>query len=156
MLCLGLPLFSMGLFVRSHPRIIHQTIVLKFGSTGLRIVIVGGLILSALQETGIGKSEIPIGSLISACAMIILADSFPSPKSRFLARLSKFPLSKVSTYIYIIHPMVGNAMRYYMNNLNIINKEFMAYFFPFIVLIVSILISIILSLVFSSKLFSNR
>lgn len=151
LLCLGAPLFSMGLFVHSHQRIIRQNIVSKFGFTRLRIVIIGGLVLSALQETGVGKSEIPIGSLISACVMIILADSFPIPKSRFLVRLSTFPLSKISTYIYIIHPIVGLALRYYMNTTGVIRIAFISYSFPFIILILSLLFSTVISYICTLK-----
>lgn len=92
---LGLPMFTLGLFLRQYQDRIIETFHLTGG--GLTLLLLLGIGMSLLQWNGLGPAELPLGAVLQVAALLLLASRWQC-KAHFLA-----PLGACTTGIYILH-----------------------------------------------------
>ena len=101
---IGLPMFTLGIFLRQYQERIWQNYHLNARKL-LLIIISGQLLLFA--EYGVGMMYIPFGKYMKTVGLMLLMIYYPvvTPKDGFPARcISKF--GAWSTYIYILHILI--------------------------------------------------
>lgn len=102
-LFMGLPMFSLGLFIREYHSRILRCYRLNDGKlVGLLLL---GLVLTLIQWKGSGTGELPPGTVIQTAALMLLLAKHPGFGP---TRISVSALNTVSTVIYLIHlPLLG-------------------------------------------------
>lgn len=101
-LLLGLPVFSLGIFIREYQNKILKTYNLS--SRKLLLLILLGAVFSVIQWRGMGVSEMPLGTLLEVTALTLLLISHTSVFSS--GKVGSFVVSKLgelSTYVYVTH-----------------------------------------------------
>lgn len=106
-LFMGLPMFLMGNAIR---RNVNEKDWLLADARKAALVAVTGVPLALLQEFGIGKSELPVGSIMTALGLLCLAVNRPRPYSKILRGFARLPLADASLAVYVIHIMVAQAL----------------------------------------------
>lgn len=101
-LLFGLPMFTLGLFLREYGGKILR--VYNLSKWKLILLVIVGACLSVIQWKGTGKVEMPVGTLLEVIALMLLLVSVPavSKASGWLARIIS-TFGTLSTYIYITH-----------------------------------------------------
>ena len=106
----GLPMFGLGMFLREY----SERIITMFRMTALKeiLCIVFGLVISLIQYKGLGKTEMPVGMVITVIGLMLFMASRPTVP--FMENHSLFFvfLGKISLIIYIIHL----ALNYYLKS----------------------------------------
>lgn len=109
----GLPMFSLGIFLREYyDKIIRTYCLTKIKLIGIFAV---GFFLSVLQIKGTGKVEMPAGALLEVIALILLLTMVPviSKNSGAVSRvISTF--GALSTYVYVAHMIYLDAYHVYI------------------------------------------
>ena len=108
-LLMGLPLFLLGDAVRRAADG-GGTWVLSNARTAALVAAVG-IPVTLLQEFGIGKSELPIGSVLTMIGLLALAIDYPHPRFLLSVPFLSSLFADASLAIYVIHPMVGRILR---------------------------------------------
>lgn len=106
-LFLGLPMFSLGLFIREYREQIFTNYRLTDGK--LAAIILLGLALTLIQWKGVGTGELPPGAVVQAVGLMLLLSSHPDLKisSKAVDGIIS-SLGTVSTVVYLIHyPLIG-------------------------------------------------
>lgn len=99
---LGLPMFSLGLFLRQHQQQILSRCPVTAGI--FLLLFAGSFVLSFLQWQLMDKPELPLGAVIQVALLILFTASHPRLESRagwVDALVSRFGF--LSTAIYILH-----------------------------------------------------
>jgi len=112
-LFLGLPMFSLGLFLRQH----RDRIISGFSLTPGRLaaLFAAGTILSLFQMQGIGTGELPFGAVIQGASMILLCTMRPAvctEGSVGAKAIASFGF--LSTAIYVIHMNAIDAYQLFL------------------------------------------
>lgn len=98
----GLPMFSLGIFLREY----HEKIISTYKLTKVKLIglYVMGACLIMLQNRGTGKVEMPIGALLEVVALMLLCIMVPmvSKNSAFISGIIS-TFGTLSTYIYVTH-----------------------------------------------------
>lgn len=139
-LLLGFPLFTLGLFLHNYEDILIKRLSLNWKK--LAALFVCGIILSFVEYFGIHPVEMPLGSMISAVSLLLLAEELFRAKSSFLNKLSfcAMDMEKMSLIIYIIHPLIN----YVIASLNLFEGiSHRKMIIPPLVLLISFLISLL-------------
>lgn len=97
----GYPFFGLGMMVRK-----HSLSICNMPTIYSVIMLVAGIALTLLSHYLIGTSELYIGSVIIAVALIALALRYPDIKIAH----KMHPLTQTSTYIYVFHILVYNVV----------------------------------------------
>lgn len=143
-LLLGFPLFTLGLFLHNYEDILIKR--LSLNCKKLAVLFICGIILSFVEYFGIHPAEMPLGSMISAVSLLLLAEELFRAKSSFLDKLSfcAMDMEKMSLIIYIIHPLIN----YIITALNLFEGiSYRKMIIPPLVLLISFLISLLYCLV---------
>lgn len=135
----GLPMFTLGLFLREY----QDKIISIFhpSRTMLWIIILLGCMLTLLEYFGSGKVELHIGSLISVVALMLLLIIKPqvTPHHGILSKaITK--CGTLSTWIYVTHIFwkdVYSTFGCEKHVYNILGEKMAAYLLPVIVIIIS-------------------
>ena len=100
-LLFGLPMFSLGIFMReNHSKILRAYNLLK---VKLVLLVFAGACLSTIQWKGIGEVEMPVGTLLEVIALMLLLVSVPVVSdSVWISRIIS-TFGALSTYVYITH-----------------------------------------------------
>lgn len=107
-LLLGLPLFTLGLFLREHQAQLRQRFCLT--NRRLLLLILTGVLMSVLQWMVYGEHELPLGTLLQVFALILLTTSTPSiAKQDSLAARMIAHFGSLSTFVYITHLIWGEV-----------------------------------------------
>lgn len=112
---LGIPMFTMGIFIREYQDRIWERFHLT--TTKLWGVLLAGVLLTLLQWKGEMNSEMPIGTLLSVTALIILVGRGTAPGwlSHGVAAKAASRLGVVSTAVYILHPLLVDVYDRYIS-----------------------------------------
>lgn len=105
---MGLPMFSLGLFIREYQERIFRCFHLT--TKKLVLLVIGGMLFSVLQWDTTGIGIMPLGTLIEVLALMLLMVSHPTivPRSS-KAESIILSFGPISTWIYISHLMFGMA-----------------------------------------------
>ena len=108
----GLPMFSLGLFLRQYQDRIFENFNLNgWKLAGLTTL---GFLLSILQWYGMGNGELPVGMLLAVPAMILWMAGHPVlTKNRFFGKVIGL-LGGVSTSVYVTHLVVYDVYCTYL------------------------------------------
>lgn len=99
---LGLPLFSLGLFIREHHTRIRDTFALN--NRKLLALLALGAVMSLLQWFSFGVVELPVGTLLEVVAlMLLLAAAPPLAKENSLPARMIAHFGSLSTFVYVTH-----------------------------------------------------
>lgn len=104
-LVLGLPMFGLGLFLREYRERILSAFALTDGK--LLLLILGGVCFSLVRRFKVGHTEVPVGMVAAAAALMLLAAGHPRLPvggKRADACISRF--GPVSMLVYILHRLV--------------------------------------------------
>ena len=128
-LFMGLPMFLMGYLIRQNyndeiERNRHslegneQPIANRRHLLNYLIVAILGMPLTLLQEFGLGTSELPLGSIVTAFGLLSFSTRCKNPRSQpnILRRL---PMSDISLTIYVTHLLVIFVL---LNNVGAISR----------------------------------
>lgn len=139
----GFPMFMAGLFLREY----KDQIIERFHLTKWKLLslILAGFALSLLEFFGFGKSEMPLGMLVSVSAMILLLTGFPVNESVSQSKWAVYigDLETMSLVVYLIHPLVFYIANFYPVFRPVHQQGWL---FPLFILFASILISIVFCL----------
>ena len=108
----GLPMFSLGLFLRQY----QERIVENFNLNGWKLagLVLLGAMLSVLQWYGMGTGELPIGMLLLVPALVLWMAGNPIlTKNPFLCYVISL-FGGVSTSVYITHLVVYDVYNTYL------------------------------------------
>lgn len=141
----GISFFALGIFLHQY----QQQILENFRLTPkkLCLLILGGLILSLLQEYAIGTGLIPLGGLLEIIALMLLMISRPVVTDRpgFLSGcIARF--GPWSTYVYLLHIRVTVLYRDHLQPVltaRMADPRLEAYLSPLIVVGLSLLAAIV-------------
>ena len=135
----GLPMFSLGLFLREHEHHILETYRLTTGK--LVAIIFAGAAFSLLEWFGIGIVEMPIAILPTVISLILLLTSLHTStiKSQTVRRIVSH-FADLSAYVYVSHIIWKDIYKYYLQPYFFpsIQRE-SDYIRPFVVIILSVL-----------------
>lgn len=109
-LLLGLPIFTMGIFLRQYRERIMANFHLSAGK--MMLLLLGGILLSIGEQQSCGTSELYVGTLIAVVMLFLLAAAHPTVPvpGKFLPKLlGRF--GAYSTGVYLLHMAVNE---YYM------------------------------------------
>lgn len=99
----GLPMFSMGIFLREYQERILSCFHVTTGK--LALMLLAGVVCSLLQWKGVGTGELPFGSILCALSLMLYLISHPEvPVRSAFAKRAVSSLGMVSTAVYILHP----------------------------------------------------
>lgn len=103
----GIPMFTLGIFVREHQQQIFENFRLTAGKLWIMLAI--GVLLVIQQWNAIGLPGMPFGTLFIIAALVLLLVSHPNVggKSGFVQRLA-LKCGPWSTWIYILHLIVNS------------------------------------------------
>lgn len=98
---LGLPMFTLGIFLRQYQDRIVEAF--RLTSQKLALLLLLGVGLSLLQWNGLGAAELPLGAVLQVAVLLLFAAANPgqSGASRKESTLSR--LGACTTGIYILH-----------------------------------------------------
>lgn len=104
----GLPMFSMGIFLREY----QERIIAKFGLSARRLMglFLVGMLVSVMQWRGVGVGELPVGMVLAVPALLLLMATHPhitGPSERLAKVVSTF--GSMSTTIYVIHLLLSEV-----------------------------------------------
>lgn len=102
-LFLGLPCFSLGLFLREH----EERIARAYPWSNLRslILIADGIGLSLVQYFGTGKAELPLGMLLAVPELFLFCVHNPIPRLLPFRTLAPWA-GKMSLWVFLLHMAV--------------------------------------------------
>ncbi len=135
----GLPMFSLGLFLREYEDHILSTYRLTPGK--LVLIMLVGIAFSLLEWFGIGTVEMPIATLLEVMALMLLLTSMhTSAVTNTAVRVLVSHFADLSAYIYVTHIIWKDVYKYYVKPILFasIPKE-SDYFRPFVVIFLSVL-----------------
>lgn len=147
----GLPMFGLGMFLHEY----HDRIITAFqlNTPKLLAMTVVGMLLSVLQWRGIGRSEMPVGMVLTVIAVVLLLVKYPviSGNSTRMAKLiSRF--GRISTNIYVMHIMWAQIYGLVLKErLIAISVSLEACLQPFIVILVSLLFAGLCEVVYKGE-----
>lgn len=98
----GIPMFSLGIFIREYRDRILTTYRLTVKK--LVLIIFAGAVIGVIQFLGTGKIELPLGTLFETVALVLLLVSIPPQTNS--GKLHSVVISKLgplSTYVYVTH-----------------------------------------------------
>ena len=140
----GLPLFSLGLFLREYGERIAENF--NIGRIKSLLLIALGIALSLLQWFGLGKQEMPLGMVLVEIGIAMLV--MIKPGSQFLGSTSCFLMEKSSLIIYIIHPLVDSIVDKYKNHVGLFSKmHSMESVYPLFVIAISLAIGMLYAVI---------
>ena len=97
----GLPMVTLGIFLREHRERIMKNFALTDGK--LAAVFLIGVAMTLVQWKGIGGSELPLGAVVQTVALMLLVAAHPDLKCP-----AAVWMGKISTVVYLIHyPLIG-------------------------------------------------
>lgn len=100
-LFLGLPMFTLGIFLREYREKILKNYALTDGK--LVLLFLAGVALTLLQWKGIGTGELAPGTVVQVVALMMLLTGHPDLKCPWAGTAGA-----VSTVVYLIHfPLIG-------------------------------------------------
>ena len=100
-LFLGLPMFTLGIFLREYRERIMKNFALTDGK--LLLLLLAGVALTLLQWKGTGTGELPPGTVIQLVALMLLMAAHPDLKCPWAGIAGG-----VSTVVYLLHfPLIG-------------------------------------------------
>lgn len=100
-LFLGLPMFTLGIFLREHREKLVRNFALTDGK--LTAVFLVGVAMTLVQWKGIGSGELPPGTVIQTAALMLLLAAHPDLKCPGAAHMGA-----ISTVVYLLHfPLIG-------------------------------------------------
>ena len=142
----GLPVFSMGLFIREYKdRLLY---VFNLTSKKAFLLILIGTALSPVQWLGIGQAEVPVGSFLDVFIILLLLAEHPDPFPNNNLRKCILLLGNASLIVYIIHPFFHDLFKL------LAKKEGFAafivshgYVYPFFIAVISSATGILYSLI---------
>lgn len=142
----GIPMFGLGMFLREYEERIVKNLNISTFKEVLCVFV--GLIISLIQYKGYGKSEMPVGIIITVIALILLMSQ--KPNIPFMENKNSFFvfIGKISLTVYIIHFLIGNYFKTQTAFYEVYSKKI---FYPFFIAALSVLCGIIfngLSLLF--------
>ena len=124
----GLPMFSLGIFLRQY----QERILENFNLNGWKLagLTAFGFLLSILQWYGMGNGELPIGMLLAVPAMVLWMAGHPVlTENRFFGKIIGL-FGGVSTSVYVTHLAVYDAYCTYLGwrfeSLSVRRQELMA------------------------------
>lgn len=101
----GLPMFSMGIFLRQY----RERILEKAGNK-LGWILAFGVGLSLLERRVLGAYDLPVGMTAAVAALLLLASAHPQIPERYgRARKAASRFGALSTAVYMIHLVVLEA-----------------------------------------------
>lgn len=135
----GLPMFALGMFLNEYSKKINDNY--EINNKKLTMYLIIGFALSIIQWFGFGKVELPLGMIIVDICLILLCVNNKLEISEQKTKLVSY-LGKISTYIYIIHPLIDRAINI-LKELEFIRKLYTInpIIRPLFVLLTSIIIS---------------
>ena len=104
-LCTGLPMFMYGIFIHNYEK--ELTSRFQLTGTKLFILLITGFVLSFTEFLGIGKTEIPLGMILTVVALVLGLTGFtpvPSHEQKIKIVIPD-EIDTTSLIIYIIHPL---------------------------------------------------
>lgn len=97
----GLPMFTLGIFLREHRERIMKNFALTDGK--LLGLLALGAAMTLLQWKGVGMGELPPGTVVQTVALMLLLSAHPDLGCPCAAQLGA-----VSTVVYLLHfPLIG-------------------------------------------------
>ena len=134
----GLPMLSLGMFLREYQNKILETYHLS--PKKLLLIAVLGAGFSVVQWWGTGKVEMPLGTLFEVIALLLLCVSVPTGMfgNRVLSALtSKF--GALSTYVFLSHVFWNDIYQIYiMKYFSRLGGTWNAYLWPAMVALLSV------------------
>lgn len=143
----GFPMFAMGIFIHEYKDQILKNYNINI-IKGVCLIFLGTL-LSLLQWFGIGKVEMPIGSMIVVITLMLLVISDPLGIV-FNERIKKsiVDLGNISLTIYIIHPLIQDVFMQLSNRFSLLSFIVESGFaYPISVIVLSAICGIIFDIV---------
>lgn len=111
-LLFGLPMFTLGIFLREYQERIFANFRLTSGK--LVTLIAAGIVLSLLQWKGTGIGEMPLGTLVEVMALMLLLATHPKGTSSAIAQVVISMLGRMSTTVYIVHLLLIEAYEMFL------------------------------------------
>ena len=148
-LLFGFPMFVLGIFLHNYQEKLIR--LYRLTATKLVLLVLAGIALSILQWVGIGRTELPVGTLLEAAALLLLLIVLPQSNKvpGFVSRLGD-----ISTYVYVTHPFWGQLYSLYgASHLDALGQSAEAWLRPVIVVLISVLTGILWTFL---KNFSKR
>lgn len=140
-LLLGLPMFTMGLFLRQY----HAHILSQYQLTSKKLVLLFllGLSLSILEWLGTGPSEMHLGTVVEVIALLLLCVQNPCISIRFSGIIHHF--GNISTNIYLFHFLILHIYIHYFQDTMILTfgDTVESWIMPLVILLVSLLSAIL-------------
>ena len=99
----GIPMFSMGLFLREYSE--------KLPQKGQWAALILGFGLSLAERWILGPSDLPVAMPLAVAAMLLLTASHPTlPENRPMLRRAAAQLGTMSTVVYLVHLIISEAL----------------------------------------------
>ena len=132
---MGVPFFSFGYYLKEH------SFMPKINTLFLILLIILGAALSVLESVFISTANLFFGSLVIDFVLtaLFIKNADASMKTP-IGKLLSFCGNKISLYVYILHPFVGNFVTVLINKLFGWNK-LISYSMPLLVCIFTLLVS---------------
>lgn len=134
----GIPMFSLGIFLREYGDKILETY--RLSRKKLVMLIVLGAAFSVLQWRGTGKVEMPVGSVIEVVALMLLIVSLPANwgTGKVIAGVTS-GLGVLSTYIYVTHIFWMDLYEiFWRKYITVLEKTALEYLSPVLVVLISV------------------
>ena len=145
----GLPMFTLGLFLREYQD--NFFTVFHLSNVVLWCLILLGGILVLLERFGFGKVDLHIGSIVTVISLMLLLISNPQVTQNNQILLKAIPkFGSLSTWIYVTHVFWKDlfltfSLERYIDNT--FGKHLTAYILPFVVITISLFTGIIWEIV---------
>lgn len=136
-LFMGLPLFTLGIFIREHgARILANY---RLSDWKLLGIVVLGFLMTVVQWKGVGTGELPVGVLVQVVAWMLLLSSHPTVKtSSRLVKTVIANLGTVSTVVYLVHyPLLGIYTTYLLPRLPMLQGAILPWARPIVIFLLS-------------------
>jgi len=134
----GIPMFSLGIFIREYQNKILETYNLT--EKKLLLIVFLGAGFSVVQWWSTGVVEMPLGTLFEVIALLLLCVSFPPEifSSRIATAItSKF--GELSTYVFVSHVFWNDIYRIYiMKHFSALGGTVNDYLWPVMVALLSV------------------
>lgn len=132
----GLPMVTLGIFLREHRERIVKNFALTDGKLAATFLI--GVAMTLVQWKGTGVGELPLGAVVQTVALMLLLTAHPD---------LKFPaaawMGKISTVVYLAHyPLIGVYETFVLPVLPVA-PEAEAWLRPVLVAAISMLVGVI-------------
>ncbi len=145
-LFLGIPLFSMGIFIHEYRDRIMENYFFQ-NKTITYLLLIVSLALGIIQYFGIGVTDYPVMLTYAIFVLVLYTTGSENSKKLKNPDLVSGLLNRMSMIIYIIHILVQSIFVADYEHKKIFGKISQnGYIFPLVILLVSVVISLVISI----------